>query len=123
MTRYLLALFLLAGTARADVYSFSTLPLGKGYVGPVKIDVTWKESGLPRDCTNVTGTFTTYSTAGKVLWTKDVRFAGGVEPTNRMLFEVVAQDTSTPGSYYSELSLTEGGITDALHGTVTIEGR
>ena len=59
--RLLAVLLLLPGLVLADTYIFPTLRLGRGYAGPVTIDVTWA-SGAARDVTSATGTLTVYST-------------------------------------------------------------
>lgn len=125
MRRFLAALLLLPALVLADAYTFPPLRLGKGYAGPVTIDVTWAD-GTARDLTSCTGTLTVYSKApiggvgGTVLWTKTITPAGS--PTNRASFTVTAPNTAKPGTFYVELTLSEAGVVDALHGQVIIEG-
>lgn len=126
MRRLLAVLLLLPGLALADDYIFPPLRLGKGYAGPVVVDVTWA-NGTARDVTAATGTLTLWSTpptsgiGGVVLWTKTLAPAG--TPTNRMSATVTATDTARPATYYCEIAVVEAGITDVLHSTCVIEGR
>src|SRR5512147_588534 len=77
---------ILALAARGDTYVFPVLRLGKGYAGPVVIDVTWA-SGEARNVTGCTGSLKAYSvppsggTGGTVLWTKTITPTG--TPNNR----------------------------------------
>jgi hypothetical protein len=126
MRRLLAVLLLLPALALADVYTFTGLKLGKGYVGPITVDVTWA-SGAARDVTGATGTLTLWSTpptngvGGVVLWTKTLTPAG--TPTNRMSCDVTALNTARPGSYYCEISISEAGVVDVLHAVCQVEGR
>lgn len=110
-----------------SVNVFPTLYLAKGYIGPVAIDVTWSD-GSPRTMTGVTGTFTVYSVppvngaGGTTLFAaKNLSIPGS--PVNRATVTMQAGDLATPGTYYAELRLVEGGVTDVQIGQVMIEGR
>ncbi len=127
MRKLALAFALLASAllARADVYDFKTVAVGKGYVGPVTVHVTWKDNSV-RDVTNVIGTLRVYSvapvsgTGGLILFERTLIPSGTAGTLATM---VTATDTATPGGYYAEIALTEGAITDTWHGTWTVEGR
>jgi hypothetical protein len=128
MRKPVLALLLaLACTAvaRADVYAFAQLRLARGYQGPVTVDVLWGDR-TARDVAAVTGTVVVYMSSpaagGEVLFTKAVVPAGGANPVNRMTFSVTTADTAALGTYYAEITLTEGTVIDVLHGVVVIEG-
>jgi hypothetical protein len=119
-----LALLAFAPSSRADVYTFSGLSIALGYQGPVVLTVTWA-SGASRDMTTATGQIVLYKyVSGSTyhanpLLTKSLSPIGG----NQISFTVLSTDTlPAPGSYYSEITLVQGGVTDVLHGTVKIEG-
>jgi len=109
------------------VNAFPTLYLAKGYIGPIAIDVTWAD-GTARNMTGVTGTFTIYSVppvagvGGTTLFTPKTLAAAGTPP-NRATVDIATGNLATPGTYYAELSMTEGGVTDRQSGQVVIEGR
>ena len=110
---------LAAGVAIAGAYTLPDLRLGRGYVGPVLLDVTWAD-GSARPVASVTGTVRVYTPAGSLLWTKPVSPIGS--PANRMAFRVAATETGAVGTFFLELDLVEAGVTDALHGRVIVEG-
>jgi hypothetical protein len=127
LRRFFLALVLLAaGAARGDVYVFQRLALAHGYQGPLVVDVEWAD-GSSRPVSAVTGTLTVWSTAprggagGTVLFTASLTPAG--MPVNRLVATLGTSATALPGTYYAEITLTEGAVVDVLHGAVTVEGR
>jgi hypothetical protein len=121
-------LLTLVGSARADVLTFPTLHLARGYKGPLVLDVTW-DGVSARNVTTVTGTLTVYSkpplagVGGTVLFAKALTPTG--IPTNRLACNLVPTDTALPGAYYAEVALTElgGDVVDVVHGVVAVEGR
>jgi hypothetical protein len=128
MRRLLLALLLLAPalTLAADTHVFPCPRLGKGYAGPILFDFVWASSGAARDMTGATGALTLYSVApvggvgGTVLWSQPLAPVG--TPADRMSLTVTPAETATPSSYAAELTVTQGGVTDALHATCRVEG-
>ena len=120
-------LLTVAGAARADDYAFPTLRIARGYQGPLVIDVTW-DGTTTRDVTTATATLRVYSvppsasSTGSVLLTKTATPAGA--PSSRLVSVLGQADTAVPaGSYYAELSISDGGVVDVLHGLVVVEGR
>lgn len=121
--RALFLALLLPGLALGDVLAFKPVACGKGYAGPVLVVVTWA-SGASRDVTAATGTLTVYRTAptggtgGTVLFQKAL--SGGA---TGLTGTVAATDTATPGTFYAEIAVVEGAITDTFHGVWVVEGR
>lgn len=110
-----------------ESYSFGNVHVARDYVGPLTVDVTW-EDGSTRTVSGITGTLNVYASstvaghAGTLAFTRSVTPAGGGSPTNRMAATLQASDTATPGTYYAELLLVEGGVTDVLHGLFVVDG-
>ncbi len=111
-------------SAWPDVLAFPQVAIGKGYVGPIVVAVK-NADGTARDVTGAAGTLTVYQTApvggsgGTVRFTKSLTAGlGGL-----MNASLTGTDTAIPGTYYSEVTVTLAGVTDAWHGTVVIEGR
>jgi hypothetical protein len=108
-------------------YKFDTLSVGKGYAGPLAVDLTW-EDGTTRAAAAVTGTLRVYTTpptngvGGTTLFTAKTLSPTG-SPANRLACTIAAVDVAVPGSYYAEIDLAEGAVKDALWGQFVIEGR
>ncbi len=119
-----LLLVLVPFVGAADLLTFATVRVGKGYAGPVVVSVTWSD-GTTRDMTGATGTLTAYSVApsggagGTVLFTKALSPGG---TTGTMTGTLTAGDTALPGSYYLEIAIVQASVTDTWHGTLVIEG-
>jgi hypothetical protein len=122
----LLVLLLLApGLALADVYAFLPLHVARGYAGPLVMSFTWP-SGAPRDVTTATGLMTVYSVqpiksgGGIVMFTKAITPVG--TPSNQATIQLSATDCPGPGNYYTEVAITQAGVTDVWHGQLVCEG-
>lgn len=111
-------------TARADLLTFQPPRVGRGYAGPVVVTFTWAD-GTSRDMSGATGTLTVYSVApvngvgGTILFQATLGPAGGAT----MNTLVTALNNATPGNYYTEISVTQTGVTDVWHGSWVIEGK
>lgn len=118
-----LVLALLPVVAFADLLVFKPVACGKGYAGPVLVEVTW-QNGTKRDVTAATGTLTVYKiaptngTGGTVLFTTVL--TGG---STGLTGTVSSSDTALPGTFYAEAAVVEGAVTDTWHGTWVTEGR